>query len=134
MVNRLAAEYPQHTIFCLDPVICPCSTMYRIHPGYLAWVLEAYAGTGELPAARCSTGSPCPTRSPSPPAWRWNGCWQPGREREPAGASWWWGPASPGSTPPRSPRERADAAVTLITKGALEPSPTPGTRRAASPR
>jgi quinolinate synthase len=41
LVNRLAAEYPQHTIFCLDPVICPCSTMYRIHPGYLAWVLEA---------------------------------------------------------------------------------------------
>ncbi|MET1042687.1 MAG: quinolinate synthase NadA [Microbacteriaceae bacterium] len=40
MVSRLAAEYPQHTIFCLDPVICPCSTMYRIHPGYLAWVLE----------------------------------------------------------------------------------------------
>ncbi|TPX04411.1 quinolinate synthase NadA, partial [Schumannella luteola] len=25
---------------CLDPVVCPCSTMYRIHPGYLAWVLE----------------------------------------------------------------------------------------------
>ncbi|RZT63980.1 quinolinate synthetase [Microcella alkaliphila] len=46
MVNRLAAEYPQHTIFCLDPVICPCSTMYRIHPGYLAWVL------GELVAGR----------------------------------------------------------------------------------
>ncbi len=41
MVNRLAAEYPQHRIFCLDPVVCPCSTMYRIHPGYLAWVLEA---------------------------------------------------------------------------------------------
>lgn len=41
MVNRLAAQYPQHTIFSLDPVICPCSTMYRIHPGYLAWVLEA---------------------------------------------------------------------------------------------
>jgi quinolinate synthase len=40
MVNRLAAQYPQHNIFCLDPVICPCSTMYRIHPGYLAWVLE----------------------------------------------------------------------------------------------
>lgn len=40
MVNRLAAQFPQHTIFCLDPVICPCSTMYRIHPGYLAWVLE----------------------------------------------------------------------------------------------
>lgn len=41
MVNRLASEFPQHTIFCLDPVVCPCSTMYRIHPGYLAWVLEA---------------------------------------------------------------------------------------------
>ena len=40
MVNRLAAEFPQHRIFCLDPVVCPCSTMYRIHPGYLAWVLE----------------------------------------------------------------------------------------------
>ncbi len=40
MVNRLAGQYPEHTIFCLDPVICPCSTMYRIHPGYLAWVLE----------------------------------------------------------------------------------------------
>lgn len=40
MVNRLAAEHPQHTIFCLDPVVCPCSTMYRIHPSYLAWVLE----------------------------------------------------------------------------------------------
>lgn len=41
MVNRLAAQYPEHRIFCLDPVICPCSTMYRIHPGYLAWVLES---------------------------------------------------------------------------------------------
>ena len=40
MVNRLAAENPDRTIFCLDPVICPCSTMYRIHPGYLAWVLD----------------------------------------------------------------------------------------------
>lgn len=40
MVNRLADQHPEHTIFCLDPVICPCSTMYRIHPGYLAWVLE----------------------------------------------------------------------------------------------
>ncbi|MGJ9374322.1 quinolinate synthase NadA [Nesterenkonia sp. CF4.4] len=40
MVNRLAAQYPDRRIFCLDPVICPCSTMYRIHPGYLAWVLD----------------------------------------------------------------------------------------------
>jgi quinolinate synthase len=41
MVNRLAGEHPDKLIFCLDPVICPCSTMYRIHPAYLAWVLEA---------------------------------------------------------------------------------------------
>jgi quinolinate synthase len=42
LVQRLATQYPQHTIFCLDDVVCPCSTMYRIHPGYLAWVLEAF--------------------------------------------------------------------------------------------
>ncbi|MAP63101.1 MAG: quinolinate synthase [Microbacterium sp.] len=48
LVQRLAAEHPQHTIFCLDPVVCPCSTMYRIHPGYLAWTLEGLvAGTVE---------------------------------------------------------------------------------------
>jgi len=41
LVNRLANEYPQHNIYCLDPVVCPCSTMYRIHPSYIAWVLEA---------------------------------------------------------------------------------------------
>ncbi|HTN54848.1 MAG TPA: quinolinate synthase NadA [Microbacterium sp.] len=46
LVRRLAAQHPQHEIFCLDPVVCPCSTMYRIHPGYLAWVLEELvAGT-----------------------------------------------------------------------------------------
>ena len=42
LVQRLANDHPDKTIFCLDPVICPCSTMYRIHPGYLAWVLEAF--------------------------------------------------------------------------------------------
>ena len=40
MVSRLAREIPDKTIFCLDPVVCPCSTMYRIHPAYIAWVLE----------------------------------------------------------------------------------------------
>ncbi|TFC09842.1 quinolinate synthase NadA [Cryobacterium algoritolerans] len=45
LVQRLAAQHPEHTIFCLEPVICPCSTMYRIHAGYLAWVLEALVGT-----------------------------------------------------------------------------------------
>ena len=47
LVQRLAAQHPEHTIFCLDPVVCPCSTMYRIHSGYLAWVLEALVGTAE---------------------------------------------------------------------------------------
>ena len=41
LVKRLAKEHPDKTIFCLDPVVCPCSTMYRIHPAYLAWVLES---------------------------------------------------------------------------------------------
>jgi quinolinate synthase len=40
MVNRLAAENPDKTVFCLDSVVCPCSTMYRIHPAYLSWVLD----------------------------------------------------------------------------------------------
>ena len=40
LVNREAAENPDRTVFCLDPVVCPCSTMYRIHPAYLSWVLD----------------------------------------------------------------------------------------------
>ena len=40
LVHRLAKAHPDQFIFCLDPIICPCSTMYRIHPAYLAWVLE----------------------------------------------------------------------------------------------
>ena len=40
LVNRLALNNPDKVVFCLDPVICPCSTMYRIHPAYLLWVLE----------------------------------------------------------------------------------------------
>ena len=40
LVNRLALNNPDKVVFCLDPVTCPCSTMYRIHPAYLLWVLE----------------------------------------------------------------------------------------------
>ncbi|MEQ1822803.1 MAG: quinolinate synthase NadA [Fimbriimonadaceae bacterium] len=40
LVNRLAKENKDKTIFCLDPQICPCSTMYRIHPSFLLWCLE----------------------------------------------------------------------------------------------
>jgi quinolinate synthase len=40
LVRRLQAQMPEKTIFCLDPVVCPCSTMYRIHPAYMLWTLE----------------------------------------------------------------------------------------------
>jgi quinolinate synthase len=41
LVRRLAAEHRDKIIFCLDPIVCPCSTMYRIHPAYLCWLLES---------------------------------------------------------------------------------------------
>jgi quinolinate synthase len=40
MVNRLAKENQNKNIFCLDSIVCPCSTMYRIHPAYLSWILD----------------------------------------------------------------------------------------------
>lgn len=40
LVQRLAKEHPDKTIVCLDPQVCPCSTMYRIHPSFLLWSLE----------------------------------------------------------------------------------------------
>ncbi len=43
LVHRLNEEVQAEgkTAFCLDPVVCPCATMYRIHPAYLAWVTES---------------------------------------------------------------------------------------------
>lgn len=43
LVNRLNEDLPDKHIFCLDPVICPCSTMYRVHPAYILWTLEHLA-------------------------------------------------------------------------------------------
>ena len=40
MVNRLAAETPAKTITSLDPLVCPCSTMFRIDAPHLAWILS----------------------------------------------------------------------------------------------
>ena len=40
LVNRLAINNPDKTVFCLDPVTCPCSTMYRVHPAYVLWMLD----------------------------------------------------------------------------------------------
>ena len=46
MVQRLARLHPDKTIVSLDPLICPCSTMFRIDAPHLAWVLEnLVAGT-----------------------------------------------------------------------------------------
>ncbi len=40
LVNRLAAEHPDLHVESLDPIVCPCSTMSRIDPAHLCWVLE----------------------------------------------------------------------------------------------
>ncbi|MDQ1366127.1 MAG: quinolinate synthase [Acidimicrobiaceae bacterium] len=40
LVQRLAAEHPDRLIVSLDPLICPCSTMFRIDAPHLCWVLE----------------------------------------------------------------------------------------------
>jgi quinolinate synthase len=40
LVQRLAATYPSLRILSLDPLICPCSTMFRIDAAHLCWVLE----------------------------------------------------------------------------------------------
>ena len=43
LVKRLASQNPDKEIFCLDPIVCPCATMYRIHPAYVLWVLDGIA-------------------------------------------------------------------------------------------
>lgn len=48
MVARMAKEHPDKHIECLDAEVCPCSTMYMIHPAYLLDVLERVEN-GELP-------------------------------------------------------------------------------------
>ncbi len=41
LVNRVANETPDKHIVSLDPLVCPCSTMFRIDGPHLAWILEA---------------------------------------------------------------------------------------------
>ena len=43
LVQRLAGEHPGVSVVSLDPLICPCSTMFRIDAAHLAWVLEELA-------------------------------------------------------------------------------------------
>jgi quinolinate synthase len=41
LVNRLAKEQPDKHIISLDPNVCVCTTMFRIAPQHLLWVLES---------------------------------------------------------------------------------------------
>ena len=41
MVQRMDKEHPDKSVVSLDPLICPCSTMFRIDGPHLAWCLEA---------------------------------------------------------------------------------------------
>jgi quinolinate synthase len=47
MVQRMANEHPHLRVMSLDPLVCPCSTMFRIDGPHLAWVLETL-GRGEI--------------------------------------------------------------------------------------
>ena len=40
LVNRLAKTFPDRTVISLDPHVCVCTTMFRITPHHLLWVLE----------------------------------------------------------------------------------------------
>jgi quinolinate synthase len=40
LVDRLAREHTDRTVLSLDPLVCPCSTMFRIDLPHLAWVLD----------------------------------------------------------------------------------------------
>jgi quinolinate synthase len=40
LVDRLARETQGKTVVSLDPLVCPCSTMFRIDGPHLCWVLE----------------------------------------------------------------------------------------------
>ena len=50
MVQRMANEHPDLTITSLDPLVCPCSTMFRIDGPHLAWVLELVRRPNQITA------------------------------------------------------------------------------------
>ncbi|MBI4208402.1 MAG: quinolinate synthase NadA [Deltaproteobacteria bacterium] len=43
LVNRLKKNHPDQEIYFLSPTVCVCSTMFRIDPRHLLWVLENLA-------------------------------------------------------------------------------------------
>jgi quinolinate synthase len=40
LVQRLANEHPDKTVLSLDPLICPCATMFRVDAAHLCWALD----------------------------------------------------------------------------------------------
>ena len=40
LVNRLGKQLTDRTVISLDPSVCVCTTMFRISPQHLLWVLE----------------------------------------------------------------------------------------------
>ena len=40
LVNRLSKEFKNHKVMSLDSSVCVCTTMFRITPQHLLWVLE----------------------------------------------------------------------------------------------
>jgi len=40
LVNRLNEETLDKIVLTLDPLVCPCATMFRIDAAHLAWILE----------------------------------------------------------------------------------------------
>jgi quinolinate synthase len=43
LVNRMAKTFPDKLVISLDPNVCVCTTMFRIAPQHLCWVLESLA-------------------------------------------------------------------------------------------
>ena len=58
LVNRLAHEVaPDRTVVTLDPFGCLCSTMFRVSPNHLLWMLESLVdGQGRKPDRRPRAG------------------------------------------------------------------------------
>lgn len=48
LVSRLHKQQPDKSIHSLSPFQCLCSTMYRIKPGYLLWVLDNLAANNTV--------------------------------------------------------------------------------------
>jgi hypothetical protein len=61
LVKRLADTHPDKQISCLDPLVCPCSTMFRIDAPHLC------LGPGGTGRGEVATGSPSTTRRPAGP-------------------------------------------------------------------